>query len=123
MVDVLLLQLLQQLQCGKSKQTKIAIMNYQDFVDNLDEKTVETLRTAVEIGKWENGERLTDKQRESAMQAVMLWQAKYEISSADEPFKLNNNGDLKLGKGKVISQAPLEYQVENDPSLIFSSKD
>lgn len=98
-------------------------MNYHDFVDQLDEKTVSQLRTAVEIGRWENGEQLTEQQRDSAMQAVMLWQAKYEISGDDEPFKLKPNGELKLGKGKVIKEAPLEYQVENNPNLIFTSKD
>ncbi len=97
-------------------------MNYQDFVDKLDEKTVNQLRTAVELGKWENGEKLTDKQRESAMQAVMLWQAKHEITGTDEPFTLNPNGELKLGKGKVVKQAPLEYRIADDPNLIISSK-
>lgn len=97
-------------------------MNYQDFVDNLDEATVNQLRTAVELGKWDNGDALTEKQRESAMQAVMLWQAKYEITGSDEPFTLNPNGDLKLGKGKVIKQSPLEYR-NDDPNLIISSKD
>jgi uncharacterized protein len=98
-------------------------MNYQDFVDNLDEATVNQLRTAVELGKWENGEAMTEKQRESAMQAVMLWQAKYEITGADEPFTLNQKGELKLGKGRVVKQAPLEYRVNDDPNLIISSKD
>ena len=98
-------------------------MNYQDFVDQLDDKTVNQLRTAVEIGRWENGDKLTDEQRDSAMQAVMIWQAKYEMSGADEPFRLKSNGELMLGKGKVIKEAPLEYQVDNDPNLIFTSKD
>ncbi len=99
-----------------------SFMNYQDFVDNLDEATVNQLRTAVELGKWENGEALTDKQRESAMQAVMLWQAKFEISGVDEPFTVNPNGELKLGKGKVIKQAPLEYRAIDDPNLFITSK-
>ncbi|MBV1909494.1 MAG: YeaC family protein [Kangiellaceae bacterium] len=98
-------------------------MNYQDLVDNLDEKTISQLRTAVELGKWDNGDKLTNQQRESAMQAVMLWQAKFEISASNEPFKMNKNGELNVGKGRVIKEAPLEYQVENDPNLIFASKD
>ncbi|MDQ7049825.1 MAG: DUF1315 family protein [Enterobacterales bacterium] len=44
-------------------------MQYLDQVNQLDHATIDKLTTAVEIGKWENGEKLTDRQRESAMQA------------------------------------------------------
>lgn len=37
---------------------------------------VDSLRTAVEIGKWPNGERLSREQRETCMQAVLAWEVK-----------------------------------------------
>lgn len=98
-------------------------MQYQNFVDNLDSETIKKLQTAVEIGKWDSGEKLTDNQRESAMQAVMLWQAKNQVSSSSEPFKVNSKGKFKIGKGDALSNTPKEFQANDDPNLIFKSKD
>jgi uncharacterized protein len=38
---------------------------------------VDRLRTAVELGKWPNGDRLTAEQRATSMQAVLIWEAKH----------------------------------------------
>lgn len=37
---------------------------------------VDRLRTAVELGKWPNGDRLTSEQRATSMQAVLIWEIK-----------------------------------------------
>jgi len=87
-------------------------MQYQDKVQSLDPSTIQKLTTAVEIGRWENGDKLTDKQRENAMQAVMLWQASHAESETSEPFKIDSNGQFKIGKGDAIDQVPLEYRSE-----------
>ncbi len=98
-------------------------MQYQHFVDNLDAETIAKLQTAVEIGRWENGDKLTDKQRESAMQAVMLWQANHRIDNTQEPFKVNHKGEFKIGKGAALTETPVEFKTSiDDPDLIFSSK-
>ncbi|MDO4894469.1 MULTISPECIES: YeaC family protein [Moraxella] len=52
-------------------------MNKQDILANLTPEIVDKFRTAIEIGKWENGERLTDAQRATCMQAVMVWEYEY----------------------------------------------
>lgn len=52
-------------------------MNKQDILDSLNPEIVNKFRTAIEIGKWENGERLTDEQRAICMQAVMVWEHEY----------------------------------------------
>jgi len=85
-------------------------MQYQDQVNQLDQTTIDKLTTAVEIGKWENGDKLTDKQRESAMQAVLLWQANHSEIDKDEPFKINAKGEFKIGKGQSLNQVPLEFR-------------
>lgn len=99
------------------------MVKYQQFVDSLDDETINKLKTAVEIGRWENGDKLSEQQRESAMQAVMLWQAKHEINALDEPFKVNQKGEFKVGKGEPINDTPLEFKTNDDPNVIFSSKD
>ena len=96
-------------------------MSYQQFVDKLDSQTIEKLNTAVETGRWENGDKLSSKQRESAMQAVMLWNATNQ-QQTDEPFKVNSKGEFRIGKGDSLKNTPLEFRVDDDPSLIFKSK-
>jgi len=94
-------------------------MEYQQFVDNLDAATIKKLTTAVEIGRWDNGDKLSQKQVESAMQAVMLWQAKNQVGDVDEPFKVDNKGEFRVGKGKTLSDTPNEFKQIDDPNLIF----
>lgn len=50
-------------------------MNIEQMLAILDENIVARLRTAVEIGKWPNGELLTAEQRQISMQAVIAWEA------------------------------------------------
>lgn len=43
----------------------------------LTPEIVASFRTAVEIGKWADGRRLTAEQRETCMQAVLAWEIRY----------------------------------------------
>ena len=97
-------------------------MSYLDFVDNLDDQTIQILTTAVEIGRWNNGEKLTEKQRDSAMQAIMLWKAKNEVVSLNEPFKVNEQGQFKVGKGEALKDVPLEFKTQFDDQIIIKTK-
>ncbi|MBC7751187.1 MAG: YeaC family protein [Candidatus Saccharibacteria bacterium] len=51
-------------------------MNPEAVLAALTPEIVDRLRTAVEIGKWPNGERLTAEQRATSMQAVLIWEMK-----------------------------------------------
>ena len=97
-------------------------LNYQDFVDSLDQPTIQKLQTAVEIGRWESGEKLTEKQRDSALQAVMLWQAKNGNANLEEPFKVNQQGEFKVGKGALLKDVPLEFKSQDNENLIIKTK-
>ena len=52
-------------------------MNKQDILNTLSPEIIAKFRTAIEIGKWENGQKLTQTQRETCMQAVMVWEHEY----------------------------------------------
>lgn len=101
-------------------------MDYQQYVNQLDIGTVDKLREAVEIGKWENGDRLSAKQLDSAIQAIMLWQASNHVDRENEPFTVNNKGEFRIGKGSKLKDTPIEYKSINDENdtreLIFSTK-
>lgn len=49
-------------------------MNKEDILDSLNPEIIAKFRTAIELGKWDNGVRLTDEQRQTCMQAVMVWE-------------------------------------------------
>ncbi|PCI65549.1 MAG: hypothetical protein COB38_11005 [Gammaproteobacteria bacterium] len=101
-------------------------MDYQNYVNHLDKDTINKLKLAVEIGKWDNGDRLSQKQIESAMQAIMLWQSSNQIDSENEPFKVNSKGEFSIGKGTKLNDIPVEHKSINDDNdkrtLIFSAK-
>lgn len=52
-------------------------MNREDILNSLTAEIVDKFRTAIEIGKWENGEKLSNEQRQTCMQAVMVWEHEY----------------------------------------------
>lgn len=92
-------------------------MNYSEFVEKLDPQTISKLSVAVETGRWDNGEHLSEKQREDAMSAVMLWNAKFGGDGNNEPYKVNKDGEFKIGKGALTKEVPLEYRDSNDETI------
>ncbi|KAA8734749.1 DUF1315 family protein [Acinetobacter qingfengensis] len=52
-------------------------MNIEQILKTLTPEIVAKLKTAVEIGKWDNGVALTQEQREICMQAVLIWEHKH----------------------------------------------
>ena len=49
-------------------------MNKETILATLTPELVDKFRLAIEIGKWDDGRRLTSEQRETCMQAVMIWE-------------------------------------------------
>lgn len=67
-------------------------MNIDALVSAMSLETYNRLLQAVETGKWPDGSVLTDNQRDSSMQAVMMYQAK--VLKLDEHMMLNANGEI-----------------------------
>lgn len=57
---------------------------------------------AVETGKWPDGQLVSDEQKESCMQAIMLYKARFS-DNQDEPFTISKTGELVTGK-KIRSE-------------------
>ena len=49
-------------------------MQKQEILNALTPQIVDKFRTAIEIGKWEDGHKLSDEQRQICLQAVMIWE-------------------------------------------------
>lgn len=48
-------------------------MNFDEIMATITPETYQSLIRAVELGKWQNGTRLTEEQRAYCMQAVIAW--------------------------------------------------
>jgi len=67
-------------------------MNVEQLVAGMTPEIFINLQTAVETGKWANGQSLTDEQKDNALQAVMLYQAK--IAKTNEHMTIGENGEM-----------------------------
>lgn len=52
-------------------------MNIDQILAALTPEIVERFKTAIETGKWPNGEAVTATQRETCMQAVVAWEHRH----------------------------------------------
>ena len=52
-------------------------MDKQTILASLTPEVVDKFRMAIELGKWPDGRKLTAEQRETCMQAVMVWEHEY----------------------------------------------
>lgn len=57
-------------------------MQLEQLLQAMTPQVYALLQQAVETGKWPNGEALTEAQKESALQGVLLYQSKIEKSQA-----------------------------------------
>ena len=74
-------------------------MDKQAVLAALTPEIVDKFRTAISLSKWEDGTRLTNEQRETCMQAVMLWEHEYlpqeeRIGFIHRPKKESENCDI-----------------------------
>ena len=67
-------------------------MNVEQLVAGMTPEIFANLRTAVETGKWANGDSLTEEQKDNALQAVMLYQAK--IAKTNEHMTIGEDGEM-----------------------------
>lgn len=55
-------------------------MNFDQMIEAMTPDIYESLKRAVEIGKWPNGVRLTSEQREQSLRAVIAYEHKRNMS-------------------------------------------
>ncbi|MCO4320758.1 YeaC family protein [Aliidiomarina quisquiliarum] len=69
-------------------------MQYDDVLRGMTPEIYQRMLSAVETGRWPDGQKLTDAQKENAMQLVMLYQAK-RLNQSDH-FSVNSLGELVM---------------------------
>lgn len=85
-------------------------------IDEMPEEVYQRLVSATELGKWEDGSVLSEAQRESTLQVIMLYQAR----------KLEQTEHFTIGAGGKInelSKSELKKQFKGDSIAEFKEAD
>lgn len=69
-------------------------MELEQLLNAMTPEVYQRIATAVEIGKWPDGTALTQEQRDSAMQAVMLYQSRHNTNA--EHMSVEAGGEIKF---------------------------
>lgn len=77
-------------------------MNLDTLLSAMQPEVYERLRQAVETGKWLDGSPLTEQQRETSMQAIMLYQAK--VLKPDEHMTVSSEGEITHKSRQQLKQ-------------------
>ncbi|QUM79720.1 DUF1315 family protein [Moritella sp. 5] len=77
-------------------------MSVDKLLESMTPEVYEKLKTAVELGKWENGAALTQAQKDSSLQAVMLYQSRF--NTEPEHFTIGTDGEIAMLKKAVLKQ-------------------
>jgi uncharacterized protein YeaC (DUF1315 family) len=51
-----------------------AMSSFAEMIENITPEIYQSLKLAVEIGKWPDGRKLTQEQKELSLQAVIAWE-------------------------------------------------
>lgn len=77
-------------------------MNLEQMLANITPDVYENLKYAAETGKWQNGQVVTQEQRENALQIVMAYQAKIEQSN--EQFTIGSDGQMVMKSKRELKR-------------------
>ena len=86
-------------------------MNIEQLINAMSPQVYQILKDGVELGKWPNGEPLTDDQRQQATQAMMLYQG----------MKLDQKDHYTIGRNGVfnnLSKSQLKRQFRDEEEII-----
>ena len=85
-------------------------------IDEMPEEVYLRLLSATELGKWDDGTVLTEPQRESTLQVVMLYQARKLQQT--EHFTIAAGGNIN-----ELSKSELKKQFKGEPIAEFKEAD
>jgi len=71
-----------------------------DYAQNISPALYEQLKLAVETGKWLDGNKLSDQQKEHSLQLVMAYQSQF--NDDPEHMTIAKSGEIHMKKKKVL---------------------
>jgi len=82
-------------------------MQLEQLVSQLNPQLFARIKQAVETGKWLDGQPLTQEQRDTCLQAVMIYQARVEQSN--EHMTIGSDGEI-VQKSRQELKSELQMQ-------------
>ena len=58
-------------------------MNFNDIVESMDVQLYERFKKGLELGKWPDGKKLTQQQKETCMQAIICYEDLHKINETE----------------------------------------
>lgn len=96
-------------------------MNVEILLKNMSENVYEKLRAAVETGKWLDGSPLTEQQKETCIQAVMLYQSK--VLKSEQHMTIGENGQIVHKSRAALKQELAQQSFHNQTIARFKQDD
>ncbi|TEW45343.1 YeaC family protein [Psychromonas algicola] len=90
--------------------------NINDYAKNISPSLYEKLKTAVETGKWLDGEPLTEEQKAHSLQLVMAYQKEFNIDP--DHFTIAQNGEIHMVPKKVLKNQFAEKDDSDDIHIL-----
>ena len=84
-------------------------MDKQQLINAITPDIYQRLRQAVETGKWPDGSLLTQQQRDSSMQAVMMYQATHNVEA--DHMTIDTHGEMVFKSKRELQQ---QFKSEDD---------
>ena len=81
-----------------------------ELVKSLSVEAYKELATAVEIGRWADGIKLTKKQKQDSLQLVLAWQALN--GQNQEHMQLGSDGEIVMKSKAVLKRQYREPEIE-----------
>lgn len=96
-------------------------MDVQQLLQAMTPEVFQRLEQAVATGKWLDGSPLTEEQRGSCMQAVLLYQAR--VAQSDEHMTVGKNGEIVQKSRAQLKQEMQQAASKQTPIARFSNDD
>ncbi|MGJ8682589.1 YeaC family protein [Paraglaciecola sp.] len=95
-------------------------MDVSMLLRNMSQPVYEKLLQSVETGKWLDGSPLTEQQKETCMQAVMMYQAK--VLNSDQHMTVGGNGEI-VHKSRESFKQELQQNSNNNQTIARFKQD
>jgi uncharacterized protein YeaC (DUF1315 family) len=90
------------------------------LLQNMSPQVYEKMLQAVETGKWLDGSPLTQQQKDTSMQAVMMYQAK--VLKSEQHMTVGANGEI-VQKSRASFKQELQQNSNNNQTIARFKQD
>jgi len=86
-------------------------MQFEELIASMNRETYDRLVTAVETGRWPDGNKLSAEQRENSLQLVMAYQARYIPS--EQHMSIGPDGHMRMKSKRELKQQLSEQEEQS----------